>query len=441
MSIIRPASVQSILMFDSLSLQTPIKRCGVITLNPSKMKKNTFNVAFIIRRNQVNKDGKCAIMVRITVNGDYERVNSTLSIEPDLWDSTAAKAIGRTTKILAFNKRIEEIRYTIQNHYYELQNTQGYVTAEMVKNAYMGVTAREESLMALYEEFLADTKKMVGINRSDKTYQKYERCRRRVVEFMKKKYNITDIPLKELKPKFLSDFEVFLATEYNCKQNTVYKFLQLLRMVLIKAQREGISFPDPYLSYKMKQEKVDRGYLSEDEVIAIATKEISIKRLDQVRDVFIFACYTGLAYADIATLRADNIQKMFDGKLWIITHRQKTKTNVNVPLLPMAEKILRKYEGCYLDGVLLPVLSNQKTNAYLKEIADICGIEKNLTFHLARHTFATTMTFGKGVPIESVSKMLGHTNIQTTQIYARITNEKISHDMENLAKNLGNLDF
>lgn len=191
----------------------------------------------------------------------------------------------------------------------------------------------------------------------------------------------------------------------------------------------------------MKLEKVDRGYLSEDEVIAIATKEISIKRLDQVRDVFVFACYTGLAYADIATLRADNIQKMFDGKLWIVTHRQKTKTNVNVPLLPTAEKILRKYEGQFLNGELLPILSNQKTNAYLKEIADICEIEKNLTFHLARHTFATTMTLGKGVPIESVSKMLGHTNIQTTQIYARITNEKISKDMATLAQNLGSLDF
>ena len=207
----------------------------------------------------------------------------------------------------------------------------------------------------------------------------------------------------------------------------------------MKAQREGIAFRDPYLNHKMKKEKVDRGYLSEDEVLAIAKKEISIKRLDQVRDVFIFACYTGLAYADIAALRADNIKKMFDGRLWIVTHRQKTKTNVNVPLLPMAEKILKKYEGQFQDGEILPVLSNQKMNAYLKEIGDICEIEKKITFHLARHTFATTMTLGKGVPIESVSKMLGHTNIQTTQIYARITNDKISRDMETLSKNLGNL--
>ena len=405
------------------------------------MKKNTFKVMFVLRRNHVNKDGKCSIVIRITVNGEYERVNSTLSIEPDLWDSASAKAIGRSTKILTFNKRIEEIRYTIQDHYYHLLNTHGYVTAEMVKNAFMGVTAKADSLMPLYEEFLDETKKLVGINRSDKTYQKYERCRRRVQEFLKTKYNLSDLPLSELKPKFLSDFEVFLATTYKCAPNTIYKFLQLFRMVLLKAQKDGIVFPDPYLNYKMKQEKVDRGYLSEEEVLSIAKKDISIKRLDQVRDVFIFACYTGLAYADIATLRSDNIRKMFDGKLWIVTHRQKTKTNVNVPLLPAAEKILRKYEGAFLNGELLPVLSNQKTNAYLKEIADLCGIEKNLTFHLARHTFATTMTLGKGVPIESVSKMLGHTNIQTTQIYARITNEKISHDMENLAKNLGNLDF
>lgn len=405
------------------------------------MKQNTFKVLFVLRRNHVNKDGKCAIIVRISVNGEQERINSTLDIEPELWDSKASKAIGRTNKIVAFNKRLEDIKYILQDHYYQLINTHGFVTAEMVKNAYMGITAKEESLMPIYDEFLAETKKMVGINRSDKTYQKYERCKRRIVEFMKKKYNINDIPLRELKPKFLSDFEVFLATEYKCKQNTIYKFLQLFRMVLVKAQREGISFPDPYLNHKMRKERVDRGYLTEEEVLAIATKEINLRRLDQVRDVFIFACYTGLAYADISTLRAENIKKMFDGKLWIVTHRQKTKTNVNVPLLPTAAKILQKYEDQFLNGEILPMLSNQKTNAYLKEIADICGIEKNLTFHLARHTFATTMTLGKGVPIESVSKMLGHTNIQTTQIYARITNEKISKDMENLAKNLGDLDF
>lgn len=284
---------------------------------------------------------------------------------------------------------------------------------------------------------------MVGLHKSDKTYQKYDRCYRRVKEFLKEKYNRTDIPLREMKPKFLSDFEVYLATTHKCGTNTIYKFLQLLRMPLLKAQREGIIFQDPYQNYKLKKEHVDRGYLTEEEVIAIATHPITLPRLATVRDIFIFCCYTGLAYSDVAQLKGDNIQKMFDGKMWIVTHRQKTKTNVNVPLLPMAKKILDKYrrEDAGKDDLLLPMVSNQKTNAYLKEIADICGIEKNLTFHLARHTFATTMTLDKGVPIESVSKMLGHTNIQTTQIYARITNDKISSDMEKLSQNLGNLDF
>lgn len=405
------------------------------------MKRNVFSVLFYIKRTKVNRSGESPIMVSLNVNGDREMFAAKLSVKPDIWDAKSGRAIGRTAAINELNSRLTDIQMLLKRHFYDLEQQQGYATAEQVKNAYMGITAKQESLMPVYREFLEETKKMIGIKKSQKTYDKYERCYRRVVEFMKKKYNSTDIPLRELKPKFLTDFEVFLTTDYGCCQNTTYKFLQLFRMVILKAQRDGVNFPDPYLNFTMKKEKVDRGYLNEEEVIKIATKPITLQRLDQVRDVFIFACYTGLAYADIATLRSDNIQKMFDGKEWIITHRQKTKTNVNVPLLPMARKILNKYQGHLKDDEVLPVLSNQKMNAYLKEIAEICGIEKNLTFHLARHTFATTMTLGKGVPIESVSKMLGHTNIQTTQIYARITNEKISHDMENLAKNLGNLDF
>ena len=264
---------------------------------------------------------------------------------------------------------------------------------------------------------------------------------RRVVEFMKKKYNITDIPLREIKLSFITDLEFFLRTEYKYSQNTTYKCMKFFKQVINKGIRAGLIFVDPFNGYKISCERVDRGFLSEDELAKMMAKTFGSKRLEQVRDIFIFACFTGLAYIDLANLRVDNIQKMFDGRLWIVTHRQKTNTKVTVPLLPPALKILNKYEGQFLDGQLLPIITNQKLNCYLKEIAEICEINKNLTFHLARHTFATTMTLGKGVPIESVSKMLGHTNIQTTQIYARITNDKISKDMENLAQNLGSLNF
>lgn len=405
------------------------------------MKKNTFKVLFLIRRNQVNKEGKCAIMIRITVDGEYERINSTLTIEPELWDSAASKAIGRSSKIAEFNKRIEDIRHVIKEHYYDILNRHGYVTAEMVKNAFTGVTAKEESLVPLYLQHLEDTKKLVGLSKADPTYKKYERMYRRVVEFMKKKYNITDIPLREIKLSFITDLEFFLRTEYKYSQNTTYKCMKFFKQVINKGIRAGLIFVDPFNGYKISCERVDRGFLSEDELAKMMAKTFGSKRLEQVRDIFIFACFTGLAYIDLANLRVDNIQKMFDGRLWIVTHRQKTNTKVTVPLLPPALKILNKYEGQFLDGQLLPIITNQKLNCYLKEIAEICEINKNLTFHLARHTFATTMTLGKGVPIESVSKMLGHTNIQTTQIYARITNDKISKDMENLAQNLGSLNF
>lgn len=416
-------------------------RAFITTKSKCKMKQSTFKILFYLRSNHVNKDGTSAIIVRVSIDGERQDWSTKLACEPERWDGKAGKATGRSSKSFEINNRLQDIQTILTKHFYDIQRRHGFVTAEMVRNAYMGITQREESLLKLYEQHLEDTKKLIGLSKANPTYQKYERMYRRVVEFMKKKYNITDIPLREIKFQFIVDLEFFLRTEYGYSQNTTYKCMKFFKQVINKAIRAGLITVDPFNGYKISVQRVDRGFLSEDDLKKMMEKEFASKRLEQVRDIFVFACFSGLAYIDLANLRVDNIQKMFDGRLWIVTHRQKTNTKVTVPLLPPAIKILKKYEGKYLDGQLLPIITNQKLNCYLKEIADICGIEKNLTFHLARHTFATTMTLGKGVPIESVSKILGHTNIQTTQIYARITNEKISHDMENLAKNLGDLDF
>jgi len=211
-------------------------------------------------------------------------------------------------------------------------------------------------------------------------------------------------------------------------------------MIIIVAKNNGWIFKDPFSNYKIRLKRVDRGYLTDLEIQQIIEKKFVSSRLEQVRDVFIFSCFTGLAYIDVKQLTGNNICTSFDGKQWIMTHRQKTDTNVNVPLLNIPLAILKKYEGKLPNGQLLPILSNQKLNSYLKEIADLCGINKNITFHLARHTFATTTTLSKGVPIETVSKMLGHTNIKTTQIYARVVNEKISVDMQILSDKLDNME-
>lgn len=416
-------------------------RAIITTKSKCKMKQSTFKILFYLRSNHINKDGTSAIIVRVSIDGERQDWSTKLACEPERWDGKAGKATGRSSKSFEINNRLQDIQTILTNHFYDIQRRHGYVTVEMVRNAYMGITQREESLLKLYEQHLEDTKKLVGLSKADPTYRKYERMYRRVVEFMKKKYNITDIPLREIKYQFIVDLEFFLRTEYKYSQNTTYKCMKFFKQVINKAIRAGLITVDPFNGYKISIERVDRGYLTEDELCKMMQKEFASKRLEQVRDIFIFACFTGLAYIDLAHLRVDNIQKMFDGRLWIVTHRQKTNTKVMVPLLPPALKILNKYEGCYNDGQLMPIITNQKLNCYLKEIADICGIEKNLTFHLARHTFATTMTLGRGVPIESVSKMLGHTNIQTTQIYARITADKIGKDMDILSRNLGNLDF
>lgn len=404
------------------------------------MSKSTFKILFYVRKNQVNKEGKAGVMVRITVNGETSQFSSKLDIEPAMWDTDRQRMIGNTVKARQFNSLLDDIRASIRNHYYDIETHEAYVTAEKVRNAFLGITTRQQTLLELFRSHNEDVKKLIGISKSAATYSKYDRCMRRLSEFMEKRYRIKDIALKEIKHSFITDFESYLRTECNCGANTAAKFMQTFRMIIIVAQNNGWLFSNPFANYKIRIKEVDRGYLTEEEIARILKKKFCCTRLEQVRDIFIFSCMTGLAYIDVLNLRKENIQTSFDGKLWIITHRKKTNTRVTVPLLKVPQAILKKYEGKLQNGLLLPVISNQRFNSYLKEIADICGIEKNITFHMARHTFATTMTLGKGIPIETVSKMLGHTKIQTTQIYARITNDKISRDMQILDGKLDKIE-
>lgn len=395
--------------------------------------KSNFNIRFYIRRDQTNKDGTATIMVRVTVNSERSVFSSKLSVDPKCWDNNANRAIGATRAIRELNKTLEDIKATIRNHYYELERYDALVTAEKVRNAFLGITTRTESVLNLFKEILDEYNALKGISKSEATVQKYTRCYNRVEQFLKAKYKLSDMPLVEVDNKFIVGFECYLRTVCNCNENTAAKFLQTFKLVIIRAKENGYIKADPFANYRIRIKKVDRGYLTQEELDSIIEKEFTTKRLAQVRDIFIFSCYTGLAYIDIKELREEHIRTSFDGNKWIMTHRHKTNTPVNVPLLDIPQAIINKYKGQLKEGQLLPVPSNQKTNQYLKEIADACGIDKNITFHLARHTFATTVTLSQGVPIESVSKMLGHTNIQTTQIYARITNEKISRDMAKLA--------
>lgn len=379
-------------------------------------------------------------MIRVTVNGESVQFSAKLDIEPELWDAYRQKMIGTSKVVREFNSLIDDIRTSLRNHYRDIEMHETYVTAEKVRNAFLGITIRQQTLLGTFRKHNDDEKRLLGISVSAPTYAKHDRCLRRLEEFIQTKYRLTDISLKEVSHSFIVGFEQFLRVDKACNQNTTAKFMQTLRKIILIARNNGWILADPFINYKIRLKRVDRGYLTEPEIKKILKKQFACKRLEQVRDIFIFSCFTGLAYIDVRNLTKENIRTSFDGKLWIMTHRHKTQTSVNVPLLKVPQMLLQKYEGTQPDDRLLPVLSNQKLNSYLKEIADLCGIEKNITFHLARHTFATTMTLAKGVPIETVSKMLGHTNIVTTQIYARITNDKIGRDMQALAGQLEEIE-
>lgn len=405
------------------------------------MSKSTFKILFYLRKNQVNKDGTVCIMVRVTVNAEVVQFSSKLSIEAKAWDTIRGRAAGSTLKARQLNDTLEDMRTAIRNHYREIELQEAYVTAEKVKNAFLGITTKQRTLLELFRKHNDDARQLIGISKTLATLEKYDRCCRRLEEFLKSKYNLSDISLKEINHMFITDFESYLRIVSKCNENTTAKFIQTFRMIVLIAKNNGWITADPFANYKIRLKKVDRGYLTDQELQKIMEKSFPTKRLEQVRDIFIFSCFSGLAYIDVKNLTSDNIITSFDGSLWISTKRQKTDTSVNVPLLKIPLSIIEKYKTENLPGgTLLPVLSNQKTNSYLKEIGDLCGIDKNLTFHLARHTFATTTTLSKGVPIETVSKMLGHTNIQTTQIYARITNEKISKDMKVLSGKLSEIE-
>lgn len=389
---------------------------------------STFKTLFYIRKNYLNKEKKAPIMIRVTINGKMVQFNSKLDIEPELWNPKKQEATGNGSQAKKFNSLLANIRYSIQNHFHEI-SLEETPTPEKVRDSFLGVTDKQTTLMVLFQRHLDNLKNIVGKGMAKATYDKYEITFRRVKEFMKSRYNIPDIPLRDIKNIFVVDFENFLIQRYDYGKNTRAKFLQRFHSVLLIAKRNNWIRNDPFSNFVIGSQKVDRGYLTQAEVDAIWNKELNVTRLEKVRDAFIFACYTGLAYIDVCHLKQHNIVTI-NGERWIQTRRQKTDTLVEVPLLKIPELIIEKYRGRVPGNALIPISTNQKVNAYLKEIADLCAIQKNLSYHIARHTFATTITLSKGVSMESVSKMLGHTKITTTQIYARILNSKVKEEMK-----------
>ena len=395
-----------------------------------------FKVSFYLRSNYENKEGKSPVMLRIFLGGEMTNFGTTkIFVKKSLWSNATSRLRGRTTEALSVNAALDAISTTLYGIYRKYENDES-LSLDLIRTVYFGKNREFTSFLPVFDKFLEDIKQRVGKTIGADSLQKYSVLRRHFAEFLMYKYSRKDIGLNEFTPAVVQDFHLYMSTVAGCAYNTSVKKVKTLKTITIYAQKRGFLLHDPFVNHHFHMEPVDRGFLTDEEILRVANKDLGIQRLELVRDIFIFSCFTGLAYIDVSNLTPDHIVTM-DDKQWIMTKRQKTSVETNVLLLDIPRAIIAKYSHkTYRDGKLFPVLTNQKTNSYLKEIADLCGIKKKLTFHLARHTFAT-MSLSKGVPIESVSKMLGHTNIRTTQIYARITNKKIEHDMQQLSEKLG----
>lgn len=403
------------------------------------MMKSIFRVVFYLRSNYVNKEGKTSVMLRIYLNNERLSLGSTgIAITASQWDKDKERIKGRTTDALSTNLQLDNIAGGLQAIFRKIEMSDD-LSLERIKSEFLGKKDEIDTLMQLFEKHNTDISKQVGISVSKATLQKYNVCKRHFSDFLDKQYKRNDLKLTELTYLVIREFDLYLRTVVGQNSNTATKTMKTFKTITLLGQKMGVLLHDPFMNHRFHLEPVNRGFLTDEEILLIANKEIGIPRLELVRDIFIFSCFTGLAYIDVSNLTPDHIVTLGD-KQWIMTQRQKTSVETNILLLDIPKAIIDKYcdNPAYpkRENKLFPILSNQKMNAYLKEIADLCSIKKNLTFHLARHTFAT-MSLSKGVPMESVSKMLGHTNIKTTQIYARITNKKIEHDMEKLAGKLG----
>jgi len=403
---------------------------------------NTFGVSFFIRRNR-ESNGTVPVFLKITVNGKRIDISAKQRVQISNWDSVRGFGKGQSTEVKKMNTYLEQLRGKVVENYHELKLQKKPFTVEDVRNKFLGVEEHQHTLMSLFDYHNETEKNALASG----TLKHYFVTKRYFQLFLKERMSLSDIYLSQLNYKFVTDFEQFIQQKnylndgQPCGKNTTMKHIERLRKVVNLAIKNEWLEKDPFVKFKVSFTNSKREYLTPDDLQKIERKEFNLNRLQQVKDLFVFSCYTGLAYSDTFNLTPQNLCVGIDGECWITTNRTKTNQAVRIPLLPKAMEIIEKYKSniaVISNGKLLPTLSNQRLNSYLKEIGDICGITKPLTFHVARHTFATTVTLTNGVPIETVSKLLGHTSIKTTQIYAKVIETKVSGDMKSLREKLDN---
>jgi site-specific recombinase XerD len=395
--------------------------------------KTKITLHFYAKSTKANANGLLPIYVRLTVDGKRLEFSTKKFVEKSKWSSELSKMKGTTDEARSINSYLDLMKSKVLDAQMELLHRNETLSIENFKNKLLGTEERQRMLVPIFQDHNNKIKELVGKEYAPGTLERYTTSLKHTIEFMQWKYNVSDIDITKIDHAFISDYEFWLRSVRNCANNTAVKYIKNFNKIIKICLANDWLDKNPFANYKSKVKEVERVYLTEAEIQSIIEKDFKTERLSLVRDIFLFSCFTGLAYIDVKNLTKSHISFGIDGEKWIFTHRQKTESASKIPILPVTQMIIDKYENhpqCINEDKLLPILSNQKMNAYLKEIAGICGIEKELTFHIARHTFATTVTLTNGVPIESVSKMLGHKNLRTTQHYAKVLDRKVSEDMK-----------
>ncbi|WP_114937803.1 site-specific integrase [Mucilaginibacter endophyticus] len=396
----------------------------------------SFNLLFYVKRSKTNAEGLAPVYLRITIDGVRIEISSKRYVNADKWSTNGQKLTGNNEDTKSINAYLKTLSHQVYDAHRDMIERKLLITAPNLKDRLLGgKPSPGKMLVPIFQEHNRQVAALIGKEYAKGTLDRYETSLKHTQAFLKWKFNSSDIDIRAIDHEFIMAYDFYLRSERSCNNNSTVKYLKNFKKIILICIANGWLDRDPFAKYKPKVKEVKRDFLNAEELEVMAKKKLVSDRVSQVRDIFLFSCYTGLAYADVKKLKRSEIVTGIDGQKWVYTSRQKTDTSSRIPLLPQAMELMAKYEDhpqCVNDGLLLPVLSNQKMNSYLKEIADACSINKELTYHIARHTFATTVTLANGVSIESVSKMLGHTNIKTTQHYAKILDMKVAQDMSKL---------
>ena len=393
--------------------------------------RSKLSILFYLKHGSPAKDGKLPLMCRLTINGESTSFSCKRRIDPDKWDPNNGEMIGDDDESQTINMHLKQMREQLLSDFAAILQEYGSIRPQWLKDYTLGTSDRQEMLLYMYNKFNEDFRKSVGHGRSKSSYERYAIVYRHLKTFIRQRYNLDDVRIKYVTFAMINAFEYYLRVGLGLRNNTVWVYMITFKHIISLARATGAIRSDPFATYKNRFEQVERGYLTEDELQRLLLYPVDNSTQRLVRDMFAFSAFTGLSYSDVKALRWENIRTLFEGQTWIVTRRRKTNTPSNLLLLDIPKRILEQY-GNKDTPTIFKIPSNNCCNEYLVDLGRRCGIATRVTFHVARHTFAT-LSLSKGMPIETLSSVLGHTNIRTTQIYAKITNQKIKEDMAMLS--------